>query len=783
MPPDPRWSRLQELAEAAESQPASQRAAWLATAEPDPVLRAEALHLVAALEAEAQAHGVAAANAAAAAARPIPAAIGPYRILEPIGSGGRGVVYRAIRDVAGGAQEVALKLFRDPPASPAEVERFEREQRILAGLSHPALARFLDAGFDDQGRPYLVLEWIDGQPLDQAAAAAASRSPRDRVRWMADALDILHAAHQSLVIHLDIKPSNILIDRAGRVRLIDFGTAKLLQSAGTATETHQLTPSYASPEQLRGEPATAAADQYAVALTLLELLTGETRHRSSLAALAERARAETPAVRLPGEPDLAAILQKALSFAPADRYRSAAEFADDLRAWLDGRPVRARRATLFYRFRKFAVRHGRGVAAAAVVLVALGALAFYAVTQQQERLREAERAARVAAFLRGMIDSSATDSSGRSQMTVLEMVERAHQRIENGAPLPSGIGALLQSDFAYFVRESGRDQQAESIARAALRRADQSGDPEARLVARRTLAEITLRLGRCDEAIQLYREADPLLSRISAPLPQASYLWARSASESRCQADPARAAASLRHAITLAQNLRAADSALPPAVFRASLFNALALELARQRRFDEGRDAIAAGLREAQSHPDGRYYRIALQRILGQLEANAGRPAEALAAYERALAAAPGVANQFEETRLHLMAAAQQVALGRRDPALARVEQTLAYIRRQPDTFGAARWMLFADAAEVMARAKSCLAALDLYREADQLTGGQMPRDWRANRLLHTAECTADPARAAALAREALEAYGPQLPPDSPRRQRIDALLAAAAKR
>lgn len=769
---DPRWQRLQELAEAAEAQPLERRVAWLETVEPDASLRAEAIDLLAALTAEAEANRLA--TRAGSGRMPVPATIGAYRIVEQVGAGGRGVVYRAVRDVAGGTQEVALKVLRDPPASPADTERFHREQRILAGLNHPSIAHYLDAGFDAQGRPYLVLEWIDGVPLDQQAEG---QPIAQRVRWMAEVLDILHAAHQSLVVHLDIKPSNILVDRAGRIHLIDFGTAKLLHAGGAATETHQLTPSYASPEQLRGEPATAAADQYSAALTLLCLINGEPARHSSIVALAERANAETPTVSLPGEPDLAAVLQKALSLHPAGRYRSAAEFADDLRAWLKARPVQARRATALYRLQRFAARHRLALTAAGAALAVGVSLALYAFIQQRQRMHEAERAASVAAFLRGLIDTSATAASGRPQMTVLEMVERAHQRIESGAPLPPATAALLQSDFAYFTREAGRDQQAEAIARAALRRAESSGDAEARLTTRRTVAEIVLRLGRCDEAVRLYSEADALLPRVSAPLAQAGYLLARSASESRCLANPAQATRSIKQAIAIARHIQPGSAALAPAVFRASLQSSLALELARQRRFDEGRQAIAAGLREARSHRDGRYFEVALPRTLGQLEANAGRAAEALAAYEQALAAAPGIANVFEQLRLQLMAAGQEAALGRHDAALARTDRALVQVRQEDSALGPARWMLFADAAEVKARARSCPAALALYAEVDRLTQGKIPRDWRANRLLHTAECTADPARAAALAREALDAYGPQLPAESPRRQRLNSLI------
>jgi tetratricopeptide (TPR) repeat protein len=774
MTPQARWRRIQELAEGAEAQPEPQRAFWMETAEPDPALRDEAFALLAALSAEARA------NAQGVAALPplFPERIGPYRILQPAGSGGRGTVFRAAREVAGAIQEVALKLLRDSLVTPADLDRFRREQRILAGLRHPSIARFLDAGIDEQGRAYLALEWIDGQPLDRHAASLPLRA---RVRLMVEALDALHAAHQSLVVHLDVKPSNILVDDTGRVRLIDFGTAKLIDEQGFATQTHQFTPIYASPEQLRGEPASTASDIYSAALTFRQLLTGEPPARSSLVALAERATTDAPAVRYPEEPDLEAVLQKALHFVPASRYRSAAEFADDLRAWLGHRPVHARRPTAFYRAQRFLRRHYPAVSFTAIMVVALAAFGVSAFREQQLRLREAERGASIAAFLRGMIDSSATAASGKPRMTVLEMVERAHQRIENGAPLPADVAALLQSDFAYFARESGNDEQAERIARSALRRADANGDPEARLTARRALAETAIRLGRCDEAVRLYREADTLWAQRNGrwkPALESSYLGARATAKSRCETDPEGAVGLLELAVRRAAAVSPADTAFAPAVLRASLHNALALELARLRRFDDARAALAAGIREADSHEDARYLRVALRRVLGQVESNAGRHEQALAAFEQALATAPGVANPFEELRLQFMAAGQQADLGRGHAAIARTRDAVARIH--PERHGAARWMLFADAAEVMARAGACPEADLLYRQVDELTGGQIPRDWRGNRLFHTAACVAgaDPPRAASLAAQAMEAYGPLLRPDSPRRRRLESLIA-----
>lgn len=769
---DARWSRVQELVDAAEQRPAAERQAWLETAEPDAGLRTEAAALLAALAAE-QAANEQARRAPAPASRPL--VIGPYRILESAGAGGLGVVYRAVREVAGGTQEVALKVLRDGATGPEALERFRREQRILAGLNHPSIARLFDAGTDDQGRAYLAMEWVEGDTLD---ARAAEADLRQRVRWLADALDALNAAHQSLVVHLDLKPSNILVDGAGRVRLIDFGTAKLLAEDGRATGTRQLTPGYASPEQLRGEPATAASDLYSAGLVLYRLATGQERHGSSLAALAERASTAHPApVAIAGEPDLTAIVAQATQFVPAARYRSAAEFADDLRAWLAGRPVRARRATAGYWLRLFLARHARAAAAGAVAALALAGLAGYAWRQQRLRLEEAERATAIAGFLRGMIDSSATAASGRANMTVLEMVERAGLRLEQGAPVPADVGALLGSDLAYFARESGRDELAERLARAALRRAETTASAPARIAARQALAEVVQRRGRCAEAVKLFQEADAWLpdARL-APVAQASYLAARAAAKSSCEAQPAAAVELLRAAIGHSARASGANTALPPVVLRASLHNRLVLELARLQRFAEAREAARAGLAEAAAHPDGRYFEVALRRTLGQAEARAGRPDAALAAYDEALARAPGVAGRFEILRLELMAAAQQAASGRRDAAAGRVRRTLERVDAEAEALGPARWMLFADAAEVLARSEACREALALYRRADTLTGSQMPRDWAGNRYFFSAGCQAktDPAQASALARRALESYGAQLPADAPRRRLLE---------
>lgn len=776
---DPRWRRVQELIEKAESVPAAERDGWLQEHESDPEARAEALELLAAMEQEVKASRVRLPVESPA----LPEMIGPYRISGRIGSGGRSIVYVAHREVAGGIQTVALKVLFDHLISVDDLDRFQREQRILAGLNHPAICRFLDAGWGEDGRPYLVLEWIDGVPIDQYCERQ-KLSVADRVRLIANVLDVLQAAHQCLVVHLDLKPSNILVDLRGQVRLIDFGTAKLLTDDADSTTTRQLTPRYASPEQLRGDPVSTSSDLYSVGLTINELLAGPAAFpvHSSLAALAERASGDAAAPVLPAYPDLQAVLGKALRPEAKDRYRSAAEFGDDLRAYLDGRPVRARRPTLTYRLGRFVARNQRAVATVSLLVIALVGLAGYSFWQERQRFAEARRSAEIGRFLLWMIESSATATSGKPQLTVLEMVQRGNERIEAGLGPPDDIAAHLQSNFAYFARESGREDLAEPVARASMVRADRTGSPASRLHSRRTLAEILIRRGRCEEALRFYGEADNLLAQHRRALPMfltASYMEGRASAKLRCESDPAAAGALLEQAIALAASLRPTDTTIPPAVFRASLYNLQGLVLARQRRFAEARAAVAAGLRQAESHPDGRYLRLALLRVSAQIETGAGDLRAALSQLEQAAAAAPGVVTAFEEVRLQALIAAKLAELGEAS-AGPRLDQAIATARQRAKEIGPSFWMILADAAEVRARLGACPASLALYQEVDQLTNGKIPNDWRGNRLFFAAECAApeNPEQAAQLARQALEVYGALLPADSIRARRLRELAA-----
>lgn len=749
--------------------PAVERAARLEPLEADAALRAEVLALLTASDAESRASLPADPRGLAA----LPDWIGPFRVLAVAGAGGRGIVYRAVRDASGVAQTVAVKVMREHLLSPEDLARFEREQRALVTLDHPGIARFVESGWDANGRPYFAMEWIEGQPIDEYCAALGVP---DRLRLMIDVLDALQAAHRAMIVHLDLKPSNVLVDSTGRVRILDFGTAKLLAENETLS-TEQLTPLYASPERLRAEPATTACDIYSAGLLLHRLAAGRLpcRDSTSIAALGERATGAAQPEVSTGDADLDAITGKALEFHPANRYASMAEFASDLRAFLDKRPVSARRPTALYRLSRFAARNRSLVTVSAAALVALTVLAGYGAWQQHQRNLEAVRAREIASFLRWMITSSAVPGSGNPNMTVMEMVRRASDHLDAASTIPLDAAATIQADFAHLTREFGREDLAEPMARAALAKANTSGEPEAGLRSRATLGGLLTRRADCPAALDLFRSGDALLRDASSRIPaiaRAEYLTARAAAAEQCEAKPAAAVAWMEQA------LEAAASAEP--VLRAGLLLNQSLMLARAGRAEDARAAADKGLALAASHPDGRYFQVALLRIRSQNHATAGRTAEALADAREAARLGPGAVNPFEEIRLQTLLAGRTADAGDPKSASRIARAAVADARTRRSAVGPSFWMILADAAEVFAKNRECAESESLYREAETLTSGKMPRAWRGNRLFYAAECAlpADPARAVKLAAQAQQVYGELLQAAPKRRARLQEILA-----
>ncbi|WKB55863.1 serine/threonine-protein kinase [Eleftheria terrae] len=343
--------------------------------------------------------------------------LGPYRIVAPLGQGGMGQVYRAERVDGQYEQAVAVKVMRPDLPPQALLERFRAERQILAGLDHPNLAKLLDGGVSDDGLPYFVMELVEGEPL----LAYCERLELDieaRLRLFRTICKVVHHAHQRGVVHRDLKPDNLLVTGAGQVKLVDFGIAKQLATAPgpaaprTATVLRALTPEYASPEQLRGEPVTPASDVYSLGVVLYRLLVSASPYGSatrdpyalsqaicesepvppSRALPATGPQARQRRRRLSG--DLDAVVLMALRKQPAHRYASAEALADDLFRHLEGLPVQARRGAWSYRAGRFALRHRAMLGAAVLANLALAAgavVASYAAYEARQQQQRAER--------------------------------------------------------------------------------------------------------------------------------------------------------------------------------------------------------------------------------------------------------------------------------------------------------------------------------------------------------------------------------------------------------
>ena len=481
---------------------------------------------------------------------PPPERIGPYRILSRLGRGGMGEVLLGERADGLFDQRVAIKLLRRGMDSEEVLARFARERRILARLEHRHIAHLLDGGAAEDGRPYFVMELVEGEPITEYCRSR-DLPVDDRLRLLLDCCDAVATAHRSLVVHRDLKPSNVLVTKDGEVKLLDFGIAKLLgpedtggAAAETRTDLRLLTPAYAAPEQILGEPVTTATDVWALGALSYELLTGslpqkrEGRSAAALAVAAAEDAVERPSQRVTDEPlkalpvrnptesdrrrlarqlrgDLDNVLLMALRREPDRRYGSITAFAGDLRRHREGQPVKARPDTFGYRLGKFARRNRVAVAAAALMLVSLvGGLA--ATRWQAQRAEANARRAALAArradavkeFLIGLFEIADPEQSGGA-VPASALVDQAGKRLETELASEPDIQADLLEAVARIDRGLGRLDPAESLARRSLNVREKilpAGDGAiGRSLA--TLGAITMDRGKLDEAEKQLAEA------------------------------------------------------------------------------------------------------------------------------------------------------------------------------------------------------------------------------------------------------------------------------------
>lgn len=419
------------------------------------------------------------ADKAADSSLPPGSTIGAWTVVKLLARGGMSRVYLVQRSIDGATQQAALKLI----SADADPQRFALERRVLARLEHPGIARLIDGGISDDGRPWLASEYVSGQTLlDYCEARRADL--RQRIRLLVEVAEAVAYAHAHLVVHRDIKPANILISEDGHAKLVDFGIAKLLEddaAAGTRTGTALMTPQYAAPEQVLGLPVTVQTDVHALGLLACEVLSGcnpfarpgdpalkVSRAIAELEPAPPSALCAQPALarRLRGDVD--AIVLKAMRKSPAQRYPTAASVAADLRQFLAGDTVAARRGSRGYRLRSLVRRYRWALAVAVVVL---GLVVAEVSMRMQQLTTERDRATAVAGFLRGLVsdlDPGVRNTRDAHKLTVVEVLDTGRQRLAHERLNPA-LKAQLLVQLAQSYGDLFQWQRSEATAREATR--------------------------------------------------------------------------------------------------------------------------------------------------------------------------------------------------------------------------------------------------------------------------------------------------------------------------
>lgn len=496
--------------------------------------------------------------------------LGVWRLTQPIGQGGMGMVYLAERDDGEFVQQAAIKIMRAGADSHVVMQRFRVERQILARLDHPNIAHVLDGGISEEGIPWFALEYIDGVSL-LAWCDAKKLSIRQRLILFLSVCSAVSYAHARLVVHRDLKPANILVDSGGHAKLLDFGIAKILDEDGAIAQTgtllRMLTPEYAAPEQLRGETVTTSVDIYALGMILFEMLTGAYPYKGPITSVTvisnavltqdpmrastaftqrdfmsgSRSNRETAERKLTayGCPpkrvrkqlrgDLDAILSKALRKEPSRRYQTVAELGADIRAYLDLKPVSARLGNRRYRIERFIRRHTTGVIATTLAVLALvaglGASLRFAQVAENERAMaqdEAKKAEAIGDFLRNLFVSTDPANTDGHDPRASELLEKGASDLALRVDLDGESRSAMLAEISNAFLSLDQYERALEYAEKANEAAVTSGNPRSRIEALVQLGSVLNQLRRLAEALAYFEEArrlydsegisDPMLS-------------------------------------------------------------------------------------------------------------------------------------------------------------------------------------------------------------------------------------------------------------------------------
>ncbi len=605
--------------------------------------------------------------------------IGAWRVGKPLGSGGQGTVYAVTRSGEGFEQSGALKLLNSRLANPSALRRFERERRLLASLDHPGIPTLLDGGVLEDGSPWLVVELVQGETLSSRLRQAPL--PQDEAVDLGISLcDTLSHAHQKLIAHSDLKPGNVMLDQGGRVRLLDFGIARLVDDASHAIAQTgpAYTPAFAAPEQINQQPATTATDIYGAGAVLLAALTGHPPFTAdNVSAQLNQILREEPQLpaRLPT--DLAAIILCCLRKEPSQRYASIDALQADLRAFREGQAVSARAGGWRYRFGKLVARHR--AASAALGLLLMGGLASAGVyVSQQSAIREqrdlaqleAERANSMLDFVEKAL--AGLDSNLNSSPTVGQFLRQAvDQSEEISDPVARARLLNLLGLALHGQGETAAATQAMALALPLLESTELRGG-DLHVNALLALSDEAIANGRTAEAIRLSEEALDLARKENSPVTleyelsavgQLSWALAENGENDRVRE-------------LTAPYLDAMQEIANDEEFNA--YGMISIMAGRVAESDERRYELASQMHDAvlEAFPDRPAVHVREKVVLGRRALALGSAAEALRLFEEAEAAARAATDG--EPFVASYAIMQQAAIHRTQGDFARSSERLA---------------------------------------------------------------------------------------------------------
>jgi len=771
------WTQIQRIFEAAIDLPKDEREAFVASEASRPEVAREVRALLESHDAPGKLdQDVPGGGSGEPPGAPPPTQIGPYRILKTLGEGGMGTVYLAERSDGQYEHQVALKLMRDGPGFGSLRPRFLAERQILAQLTHPNIAWLLDGNVTEDGRPYFVMEYVEGRALLEYCDGRRL-GVRARLELFLEVCEAVSYAHHNLIVHRDLKPSNVLVTDDGRVKLMDFGIAKLLdtETGGPGGETltrsspAPMTPEYAAPEQLLGEPITTATDVYQLGGLLYRLLTGRrpfdgaeyagpvaaavlstqpskpstavgTDTANGIAALEVAEARGLTVQRLSKEltGDLDQVILKALRKEPDQRFSSVENFADDVRRHLHGQPVRARRGTFYYRASRFVRRNRFATAAAATALAAMVAgtigtasqaarargEAVLAAQERDRAQREAAHSKEVTEFMVGLFDVASDAAVRADTLRLLPVLEGRVRVLEDSTDLAPSSRRRLLGSVSRLYRQMGRIDEAERLAIEELALARTLGAEDPYALPEALLSRGSLHFGRRDIAASdsLTAQALEHYEALSIANPSDTAL-ARETAETRL---------SLAHTKWRLVKLGEADSL---ALLSVDFFGDIGDETERARALSL-RSAILSELGDTDESlqlsqevleirrrvlPPGHNHISVAINNLASATMRSGRPADAEPLFQESLdlrRAQFGERHQMVAAAIHNLAAVH-ADLERYDEAVAEYEAALA-MRRDvlgPDN-GEVATTLSAYALMLKEQMGRCDAALPLFREA-----------------------------------------------------------------